>query len=215
MAGTSAAKAVLPGPCDVCGGEVHLEVTLPGALVSRCAHCGASHARTFEPEPAAAETLATVLRDRDRVRRRLRIARPMILLWLPPAAEDDDAYRDVSVMIAERVAADDPSIWLREEPYPESPEDETMVLASLADLSLLVAPGPEACDRALALLGEALPPSRATVFALGLTEEETREREHPRLRLATGPSGETETLIDTLEPHVNAGTTPYSGIWAK
>jgi RNA polymerase sigma-70 factor (subfamily 1) len=203
MMGGTAAETVLPAPCSACGGEVVVAVTAaPALLETRCAQCGEGGTEPFSPSSPARTRLEHVIRGRGRLRSRLRLPRPVILLWLPPGENRGAGYRDARVLIEARLAADDPSVWLRTEPYPPSPEDESAALAALADLSLLVAPGVAACRRALALLGEAVPASRALVLATGLETEETDALDHPRLRVLLRrpdrPGGLFDVLADAL-----------------
>lgn len=199
MAVTPAAGEVLPSPCESCGGEVIAVARAePATLVHRCAHCGASSSTPFEPAADLRDLLREVLETRRRLRARTSVARPSILLWLPTTADDDDAYRDVAAMVGERLAAGDPSIWLRRAPYPESPDEETIALAPLADLSLLAAPGLKSARRALALLGEVLPPTRAVVLATGVSKKEAAEIEHPKVRVLWTPPDAPGGLFDAL-----------------
>jgi hypothetical protein len=199
MIGPSAARRVLPTPCEACGGEVVTRASPDPTGVRRaCLHCGASAFTPFSPGRAAAPVLAEVLEARDRLRARLSatLARPLVLVWLPPGDEASVAYRDVASLAGERLADDDPTLWLRPEPYPETPDAEPVPLAALADLSLLVAPGKRDADRALALLGEVLPATRALVLATGLPAD--RLERHPRLRVLEPPEDEPGGLLDAL-----------------
>jgi RNA polymerase sigma-70 factor, ECF subfamily len=199
MVGSTAADAVLPSPCAACGGEIVLSVTgRPSLLEQRCARCGEGKTEAFAPSRTAQGFLDHVIRERERQRAHLSLPRPVILLWLPPGEDLHVEYRDARILIDARLAANDPSVWLRTEPYPPSPEDESAALAALADLSLLVAPGAAACRRAVSLLGEAIPASRALVLATGIDDDEAVALEHPRLRVLSRRPDEPGGLFDLL-----------------
>jgi RNA polymerase sigma-70 factor (ECF subfamily) len=167
------------------------------ALTLQCTSCGDRLDEPLRPSEEALEVLADVARSRDRLRAVTEPARPVVLIWLPPAA-DAPPYCDAVVQIRERLVEDDPSVALMTDSYPAPPAGLPDPSAALADLSLLVAPGAGALRKALALLGDAIPATRGLVLATGLAPEEAKGHDHDRLRVL--PAGETEPdgLFDAI-----------------
>jgi RNA polymerase sigma-70 factor (ECF subfamily) len=181
--------------CRDCGGDVEPRISPDAASVAvRCASCHAGE--VIVPGPEAREACSETLARRERLRSQVRPFRPVVALWLPSGGEEDSEYRDATAMIRERLVRDDPSIMLIEEPYPDSPDDPCTGPLALSDRSLLVAPGPAACEAALNLLGRAVTASRSRIFATGLSTDSVPN--HFRLTAATASPVEPGGLFDEI-----------------
>jgi len=198
-----ATRAALPSLCRHCGGETHGRIALSpsGGLRSArtCSSCGDvvawEGAVSFEARAIIERELPTVRRRR---RARTLRAQPIVLLWIPPADVAHESYLDAAVMLKARLASDDPSVSLETSTYPKNPDTPSAAQAALADLSILLAPGARACARALELLGNAIPPSRALVIATDLTVEERKLLAHRRLIAFTRDQVASGDLFDAV-----------------